>query len=326
MKTLTEFENYLIGMKQLKKSTAKTYCGKLETIQKTINKKIEDITNKEYQNYFIKIKDKKSINSQRLEQVSIKVFWQWYSDLSGRTNPVYNLRLIKRETISPSLFSREEFVEMIKACGTKSFNSLRNAAILCLMADTGIRVGELIQLKVGHIEKEKNRFFLKVVLDNKTYRQRRIPFCELIEHSLIAEYWTAYWLYITIKEKYEQEDPLFKRLKQSGHGEGGFITEGNIQKLVQRIVKNAGITKNITPHSFRHFYATYCVLNGLRLEILQLRMGHKDITSTMIYVHLADNVKEDSLKYNPLRNVKVPFRNFKGFVKGIQSAKEINNA
>lgn len=323
MKYFEEYRDYLVGMKNLKISTAKNYLYKLTFMEKHFKKPIPDVTEKEFQDYFISIRNSKSVNSQRLDQTAVRMFFGWYCSLNNIPNPVEKLIIIKRERISPAILTQEDFIKLVEVCGTTKFKSIRNAAMLCLLADTGIRVGELVKLKVGNVSKEENRFMLSVTGSitgsTKTYRQRTIPFCELKEREIIAEHWSAYWSAIKYDKCWGTEDPLFQRGPQGGFGEGGETSISTVQALMRRLTRDAGIEKNITPHSFRHFYATYCVANDMRLETLKGRLGHSNMESVMRYVQLADLVKEDSLKHNPMRGIHT--KQFKGFVKIMKEVK-----
>lgn len=318
---MAQFRNYLIGNQGLKSTSANAYIQKLRTIEKDIGVNLENINTLDIQEYFARIRQAKKINTQRFEQVAVTVFYRWLSETTGADNPVRGLKLIRRERITPAILNKDDVVRMIKACDAKNFINIRNSAMIALLADTGIRVGELIRLKVGNCIKDQNRFLLTISGDasgTKTYLQRTIPFSKLEENSVIAEPWSAYYTAIKYIEKWDSEEYLFQRSNMGRWSAGGKMTIKNIERLIARLAKKAGIEKHITPHSFRHFYATWCTVNDMRLETLQYRLGHKTIESTMIYIHLADVIRDDSLKYNPMTGVKMPYRNYTGFVKAIK--------
>ena len=320
MNYLEEFRKYIIGTLSNSESTAENYLSRLKLIQKHIGKPIQTISNDEFQDYFIGIKKHKKINTIRLEQTVLRIFFHWYCLHFDKSNPVQELRIIREETITPHLITKKEFNAMIQACGTTSFQNLRNCAVLILLADTGIRLGELAQIRVQDISLDRNRFVLSIVHTTKIHQQRQIPFCELKEGSLVAEYWTAYWQVIRYVKHWDIEMPLFQRKETGDAGNGIGIGKARIYQMVRYICKQAKIEKNITPHSFRHFYATYCLAHGMKLKVLQMRLGHKRIDTTSRYLHLADIVKQDSLRFNPLMQLNT--RQMKGFVKSMKNIAE----
>lgn len=319
-----EYQDFLLGTCQLRKSTACEYLSKLNMLERYLNKTVDQIDYKDLQSYYLDIRERKSINSQRLEQTAINSFFKWYSEVYNMPNPAQGMKIIKKEYITPDILDTGDIQKMILACGANDAKSIRNAAIICVLADTGIRVGELIQLKVGDVQRLKDKFLLSITGSTKTFQQRQIPFCLIKERSLIAEYFLAYWQIIKFVEIRNSEDPLFMRseiyLKRNNNNQGG-LTISTIQQIIKKISKTAEINKNIHPHSFRHFYATYCTLNDMRLETLQHRLGHRKIDSTQRYIHIADSVRDDNLNQNPLFNIKVPDHNFSGFVKSFKKIK-----
>lgn len=318
MNYLTDFEKFLYGFRQLKRRSVESYIKKLQYIERSIGKQLIELSSVDVLEYMLSIKKTKSINTQRIEQIALKSFFKWYCNLANINNPALNLSTIKEEKTSPDILSREDIVKLIQACGTKKFINIRNAAMICLLADTGIRVGELIRLRVGNVSKEGNHFILSVTGDaagTKTYRQRRIPFAELHENGFIAEPWAAYWGKIKYMEQRHSEAPLFQRINECQKPLLDPLTANDIQQIVTRLARKAGIEKRVSPHSFRHFYGTWCIVNGLRIEILKERLGHKCLDNTYIYVHLADTLRDDSLKFNPMTGFKA---DYKGFVKAIK--------
>lgn len=323
MKVLLEgFRKYLVGQQSLKVSTAICYSNKVKKVIAEMDKSPDQIKSLDIHQYFATIRNQKRINTQRLEQIAMIIFFRYFSQINGTPDPTIGLKLLRREGIAPAILNIDDVTLMIKACGVRNFLNIRNAAMIALLADTGIRVGELINLKVGNVLKDGNKFQLTIVGDihgTKSYRQRTVPFAKLDEGGIVAEPWSAYYSQIKFIDKWDSEAPLFQRSAIGRYGPGGKITTGAVLSIVKRLGHNAGIKKMVSPHSFRHFYATYCMVNGIRLETLQYRLGHKSINSTMIYVHLADLVQDTNLDINPLAGVKGPYREMNGFVKAIRN-------
>lgn len=319
---IAEFESYLYGIRSLKISTAQMYGKYLHKMFRRINKKPEEITQDDLEVYISKIRKEKRPNSVRVEQNAVRLFFDWYSEKYDSMNPTKNMRKIPIEITSPVIFNKEEFVKMVDACGYKSFRDLRNAAMFCLMADTGVRVSELVNIKVGHVREDKNRFILLVLGDDttKSYMQRQIPFCNMQEKSIVAEYFSAYWQTIKYIKKWDSEEYLFQpislRDKEEKHAR---MHRNLVRHAILTAAKKAGIKKKVSPHSFRHFYATFALLNDMKIQVLKERLGHRDVSATFRYVHMADLMSDDSLKNNPLADIRVPNGKYSGFVANLKT-------
>jgi len=317
------YRDHLVGTKNCKISSAKTYITTLKRIEAGLGKPLEDASLIEYQSYFINLKKTKKINYQRFIQNTIKSFWGWYSVQYSVPNPVANLRIIRKEYTTPDILSPDEVLFMIDASGAENPLKLRNTAMICLLADTGIRVSELVNLRMNHVVKHKDRFFLKVfggADGTKGYRQRQIPFAELNSGEVIAEYWSMYWSHLFYEEHRPCNQPLFMRTSRGGCLPG-MMSVTNVQQIVSRLGKKAGIEKHVTPHSFRHFYATYLAKNDLRIEIIQERLGHADVNSTIRYIHLADLVSEKNLSKNPMSGITTENTKVKGFAELLRNTR-----
>ena len=310
---LDEYAQYLSGIRNLSDKTVKTYIKTLKRINNSFDKNIEDITIEEIGIYFSE--NNKRVNTKRLEQTIIKSFFSWYSEKYKRYNPAKDLRVQTKEEISPMIITIDEVVKMIKYVGMNDFISLQESAILCFLADTGVRVSELINVKLGHIEEANDHLIVLITggKNTKTYVQRQIPFCKFKERSIIAEYFLAYYQTIKYVYKYNNENYLFQPIRN----DNGQYKRISIYTLIKTIAKGTGITKKISPHSFRHFYATYSIINGMRLPVLQKRLGHKKIDTTMRYIHLADLYGKEQLEHNPLMQIKAP-EEIRGFVKNMK--------
>ena len=207
-----------------------------------------------------------------------------------------------------------------------TFSRLRNAAIICLFADTGIRRGELQALRVGDVQQQEKQFILQVS-GEKTYTQRMIPFSYLEEGSLVAETWCAYWQMVKYVKQWTGEDYLFQREaistkwnKETGkyedgkeyHWGAGPMTTQNIHQIVKQAAVKAGLNNanRISPHTLRHFFATSLAMDGINITIIQKRLGHASLDRTQIYIHYADIQKSDSAKNNPMSRSKGSIRSF----------------
>ncbi len=327
MNYLNEYLEFLQSFKGLRFSTAKSYHDKVSIFLNHSEKKLKDLTQQDLINFISSIKKKKVTNATHRHYVtSLKSYFSFLNKYYNLPDIAQELRPPKAETKFPNILKVDEVESMILSVGISSPLALRNSAILCLLADTGIRVSELIQLRFGHVQKEKCQLILNVS-HSKTYRSRQIPFCYYEQGGLVAEYFLAYYTFLLQKgcrsEDYLfQTDPYhwiktkdgFRAGKENPQGVHP-LTRISIFNIIKKAAKNVGLDFLPSPHSFRHFYATYLAVNGLDVHKIKQRLGHSNLDRTQIYIHYADIVKNDSARNNPLSGKKAGFSGFAKLLK-----------
>ncbi len=173
----------------------------------------------------------------------------------------------------PDVLSFEEIEIMIAAIDLSRPEGERNKAIIETMYSCGLRVSELVNLKISETYLDVG--FIKVT--GKGDKQRLVPIgrdaikCIGIYKSMIRNH---------IPIKNGEEDILFLNRR------GARLTRVMIFLILKSLAKKAGITKNISPHTFRHSFATHLVEGGADLRAVQEMLGHESITTTEIYTHL----------------------------------------
>ncbi|MFZ5364690.1 MAG: site-specific tyrosine recombinase/integron integrase [Patescibacteria group bacterium] len=159
----------------------------------------------------------------------------------------------------------------------------RDKAIMELFFSTGLRVSELAALKVDSINLKKDEFTIRGKGDKP-----RIVFL-----SNQAKYWLSEYL----KLRKDTNPYLFISHDRASKGrktiEDAGLTPRSIQRLVEKYAKAAGITKNVTPHTMRHSYATDLLMNGADIRSVQSMLGHSSITTTQIYTHITNQQLRD---------------------------------
>ncbi len=164
----------------------------------------------------------------------------------------------------------------------------RDQAILSALFSTGLRVSELATLKIDHVNLDKKSegvteftvrgkgSKLRVVFLSPDARETLRTYLDL-RHDVSP--------YLFIRHDRAHKTKQTEREKKEG---GAPLTPRSIQRIVERMAKVAGITKNVTPHTLRHSYATDLLLNGADIRSVQSLLGHSSITTTQIYTHLTD--------------------------------------
>ncbi|MEI7471688.1 MAG: site-specific tyrosine recombinase XerD [Chitinophagaceae bacterium] len=188
-------------------------------------------------------------------------------------DPTALLELPKLKRALPDVLSYEEIELMLSKIDLSKPEGGRNKAILETMYSCGLRVSELVNLKISCLYLDIG--FIRVI--GKGDKERLVPI-----GSSAIKYIKIYLdnLRVHLPIKAGQEDMLF--LNRRGHK----LTRVMIFLIIKELCSLAGITKNISPHSFRHSFATHLVEGGADLRAVQEMLGHESITTTEIYTHL----------------------------------------
>jgi len=187
----------------------------------------------------------------------------------------------------PEILSVEEIDTIINAVDTKKPEGQRNKAILETLYSCGLRVSELIELKISNLFFESG--FIKI--EGKGSKERLVP----ISTKAIKEinlYLSEYRRNLRIHP--EHEDILFLNRR------GKKLSRVMIFTIIKNITQKLGIERNISPHTFRHSFATHLIDGGANLRAVQEMLGHESIITTEIYTHLdKEYLKNTIIQYHP---------------------------
>lgn len=187
----------------------------------------------------------------------------------------------------PDVLTPEEVDKIINSVDLSQNEGERNKAILETLYGCGLRVSELINLKISDL-----RFKEGIILvTGKGNKQRLVPVGEPTEKQILT-YLTDVRPTLDVSKK--DDDILFLNRR------GSRLTRQMIFYIVKNQLKIVGIKKNISPHSFRHSYATHLVQNGADLRAVQELLGHVSITTTEIYTHLnREDLRKAIMDFHP---------------------------
>ncbi|MFL2619538.1 MAG: site-specific tyrosine recombinase/integron integrase [Candidatus Marisimplicoccus sp.] len=204
-----------------------------------------------------------------------------------KSSPMSNIESPKLGRKLPDILNVEEISQMISSINIKEKFGQRNKTIIEILYGTGIRVSELIELKISNIFFKEN--LIRVL--GKGDKERFVPIGLKAKKSIID--------YINNNRKYQKiEESSNDILILSKYGKK--ITRHMIFTLIKNISKQSGITKKISPHTFRHSFASHLLKNGADLRTIQLILGHENITTTEIYTHLdSKHLLNVMKKYHP---------------------------
>jgi integrase/recombinase XerD len=191
----------------------------------------------------------------------------------------------------PDILSLEEIDALINAIDMSKGEGQRNRAIIETLYSCGLRVSELCNLLISDLYLEQG--FIKVT--GKGRKQRLVPISERAVSELQA--WFADRNMIDIKKR--EEDYVFVSLTRGKH-----LTRVMIFYVIKQLIAVTGIKKQVSPHTFRHSFATHLLEGGANLRAIQAMLGHESIATTEIYTHLdKSRLREEILLHHPRNKV-----------------------
>lgn len=274
-------ESYESDLKKLKifLNNAKTTINPLEVTPDLIKEFI----------YHISKKIKSSSQSRTISGIRSFYDYLMFEKLID-FNPLINIESPKQQRNLPSTLSENEINILIKNIDMKKNESERNIAIIETLYGCGLRVSELINLKISDLF--FNEDFIKVT--GKGNKQRLVPICA-INISYINKYMENSRKKLKINPLHS--DILFLNRR------GNSISRAMIFTIIKNLSKESGFNKKISPHTFRHSFATHLLENGADLKTIQQLLGHESITTTEIYMHLDNKTLFNVMnKYHPRSN------------------------
>ena len=295
--TIENFSNFLKFERNFSDNTLDAYIRDIKKFSLYAEKNLENskpksITYEDLQEYLIlQSKQKISERTQARWISSIKSFFKYLLEEEIRDdNPATLLEGPKLGLYLPDTLSVEDVERITKNINLSTDLGVRNQCMVEVLYGCGLRVSELIELKISDINFKEG--FLKV--EGKGQKVRYVPLAKYTS-QLIKNYIENVRINNKINKKYE--DNLFLNSR------GSSMSRVIVFIIIKELAEKAGIRKNISPHTFRHSFATHMLQNGADLRFIQEMLGHSSITTTEIYTHLnTEELRDTILKYHP-RNI-----------------------
>ena len=288
------FKQYLLLERRLSPHTVEAYLRDVKKfigyIEEESITSVNQVTSQDIQS-FVSLLTKIGMarSSQARIISSIKGFFQFMviEDMIA-TDPSELIETPKQIKKLPVFLNLQEVQLMLDAIDLSSPEGHRNRAILEVLYACGLRVSELINLKITNLFFDVG--YIRVI--GKNNKERLVPIGDSAI-KMVNYYLTEYRQQQLIQPGYE--DVLF--LNRRGKG----LTRNMIFIIVQNTAKQAGIQKRVSPHTFRHSFATHLVENGANIRAVQSMLGHESITTTEIYTHVNNqHLKDAILNFHPL--------------------------
>lgn len=272
---LSDYCAYLRIERSLSPNTVASYLSDIRKLMHMYqDSRPEDLSSEDLSG-FLASEVRKGISKRSQSRVvsSIKSFYG-FMEIEGRLrdNPAETIESPKISRHIPTVLSVEEIDRIISSVDLSSPEGHRNRAILEVLYSCGLRVSELVSLRISDLFFDES--FIRVI--GKGNKQRLIPMGEPAIRAVT--------LYISQTRRTlaygKNEDILFLNRR------GEKMTRQMVFLIIKRQCKAAGITKEISPHTFRHSFATHLVENGADLRAVQQMLGHESILTTEIYTHM----------------------------------------
>lgn len=289
---LSEYKTYLKLEKSVSPNTLEAYMRDIKKLELFSDNEPLSISQSDVEEFLYQFaKENYAPRSQARLISAIKSFFGYLQLEEWRTdNPAELLETPKLGMKLPDTLSEKEIDDLIAQIDLGSPEGERNRAILETLYGCGLRVSELTELKLSDLFFDEN--FIRVI--GKGNKQRLIPISNYTI-KFITIYKNEIRVHLPIQKGFE--DYLFLNRR------GKKLTRVMIFTIIKNLTERAGIGKKISPHTFRHSFATHLLKNGADLRSIQMMLGHESITTTEIYTHLDDRMIRDAvLKYHPRNN------------------------
>lgn len=292
---IKDYQSYLRIERGLSKNTIENYSFDIERLYLFLEEgKIEvspiKISDETVQQFIYSVSKEVNPRSQARIISGLKSFFNYLVFEDYRNdNPMELIETPKTGRKLPDTLSVEEIDKLIAVIDLSSNEGERNRAMLETLYGCGLRVSELISLKISDLFFEEG--FIKIT--GKGNKERFVPIGDLTQ-KYITIYQKEIRSHLNIKKGYE--DTLFLNRR------GSQLTRAMIFTIIKDLAVKTGLNKNISPHTLRHSFATHLLENGADLRSIQLMLGHESITTTEIYVHLDRSfLKEVMHTFHPRR-------------------------
>ena len=285
---INDFKDYLKIERGLSENSITSYENDINKLKSFLNDKGKisplNVSADYIKEFVYNISKEVKANSQSRIISGLKSFYDYLLfEKLIKINPVSNIESPKLRRKLPSTLSIEEINSMINNIDKTKKESERNIAIIETLYGCGLRVSELINLKISDLYFEED--FVKVT--GKGNKQRLVPVSEVNKQCI-----NTYLINSRTKLNIDSRSSDIIFLNRNGYK----LTRAMIFTIVKSLSKKAGIKKTISPHSFRHSFATHLLENGADLKTIQQLLGHESITTTEIYMHLDNKALVNVMK------------------------------
>ena len=270
------YQNYLYVEKGLAKTTINAYLDDIHIFHETFNFTTTKEISALHISDFINLESQKGLSGSTIVRrlSSIYNYLLFLKDEDAYTDELQRIVRPKVAKPLPTYLTNEEVDRLLDAPSSATHRGMRDKAMLEVMYASGLRVSEILNLKREQVN--FNRGIIKI--HGKGDKERVVPIGEFALASLVE--------YINnVRFRYEKSDKRTIFLNTNGKP----LSRQYFFKMIKAYTSEVGITKNVSPHTLRHAFATHLLENGAQLSAVQAMLGHTNIATTQIYLNISTN-------------------------------------
>ena len=268
---IKDYNRYLRIERAMSQNTVASYCSDVKSFMDSYQGRIENADAEDIEKYISSRKNLTARSQARLIS-SLRSFYDWLVQEGVITdNPCDNVDAPKIGRHIPDVLSEEEVSRLMDIVDTSTWFGLRDRAILEVMYGCGLRVSEAVNLKISGLFLDEG--FIRII--GKGNKERLIPIGDMAIEALLT-----YMEARILPADRASEDIVF--LNRYGRP----LSRVSMFKTIRSLAQLAGIQREISPHIFRHSFATHLIEHGADLRVVQEMLGHEDISTTEIYTHV----------------------------------------
>ena len=252
----------IMEVKRYSESTIVTYCSFIRKIERDLKQPLRQLSETDLQSYVYSQIHEKGISRSTQKQL-VNALKLYFLEIEKVETHFHFLLPRKTDFVLPEILSKREVQRILF-----QVKNIKHKAILALLYSSGLRIGEVINLKIKSIDSHRMTIMVK---GGKGVKDRLVP----LSHNLLSILREYY-------KKYKPKQYLFEGQNSLQY------SNSSANQFIKRYSKRAGIKKKVTAHTFRHSYATHLLENGTDIRIIQKLLGHNSIRTTMIYTHVAE--------------------------------------
>ena len=287
-KSILKVYNYYLRMERaMSQNTVASYCSDVEKFLTFYKGRIEDVLPADVEEY---LQSRKALSERSQARVlsSLKSFFDWLVlEKTLKDNPCDRVDAPKIGRYLPDVLSEEEVVSLIDSVQLDTWQGARDRAILEVLYGCGLRVSEAVALQISCMFLDEG--FIRVI--GKGNKERLVPIGEMAVEAVKA--------YMDVRpDPYDSVSSDLLFLNRFGRS----LSRVSMFTMIKKQAVAAGIRKEISPHTFRHSFATHLLEHGADLRMVQEMLGHESISTTEIYTHIDNSTwQKEILEHHPRR-------------------------
>lgn len=284
---LRDYRNYLKIERTMSRNTVASYCSDMEMFLSAVPVEVKDVSPSDIEDY---LQGRTGISKRSQARIlsSLRSFFSWLV-IEGviADNPCDKVDSPKLGRFLPDVLSVEEVSAIMDSVDVSTWQGKRDRAILEVLYGCGLRVSEAVELKISCLYFDEG--FIRII--GKGNKERLVPAGEMAADAV-----NEYLEHRPSPYDAKSDDLVF--LNRFGRS----LSRQSMFKMIKKQALIADVRKEISPHTFRHSFATHLVENGADLRLVQEMLGHESLTTTEIYTHVDSTTwQKEVLAHHPRR-------------------------